>query len=58
MRKLSEKPKRKPGRPATGKTPQRIFRISDEDYAKIQAAASGDEVSVSEWVRSRLLRGL
>jgi predicted HicB family RNase H-like nuclease len=48
--------KRKPGRPATGQTPKRNFRISDDDWAVIEAAARSAGVSTSEWVRECLLK--
>jgi hypothetical protein len=58
MKKTSVKPTRKPGRPATGKTPQRVFRMADAEFAKVQAAAEHAETTVSEWIRARLLKGL
>lgn len=49
-------PKRGRGRPATGQTPKRYFRMDDDDWATVEQAAQAAEVSVSEWVRECLLR--
>jgi predicted HicB family RNase H-like nuclease len=47
---------RKPGRPATGKTPKRYFRMDDESWEAVETAARSVGVSTSEWVRDCLLR--
>jgi hypothetical protein len=49
-------PKRKPGRPATGQTPKRYFRMDDDGWAVIEAAARSAGVTTSEWVRECLLK--
>ncbi len=51
-----ETQKRKPGRPATGQMPRRIFRMSDDDWSAVEAAARSNGVTTSEWVRECLLR--
>jgi hypothetical protein len=48
--------KRKPGRPATGQTPKRYFRMDGADWAKVEAAARSAGMTTSEWVRGCLLR--
>jgi len=48
--------KRKPGRPATGQTPKRYFRMDDADWATVERAARAAKLSTSEWVRGCLLR--
>jgi hypothetical protein len=55
MAKHIEEP-RKPGRPATGQTPKRYFRMSDDDWARVESAAGSAGVTTSEWVRECLLR--
>lgn len=42
---------RRMGRPATGKTPLRSFRISDADYDLICRAAEVQGVTTSDWLR-------
>jgi hypothetical protein len=49
-------PKRGRGRPATGQTPKRYFRMSDDDWARVENAAVLAGVNVSEWVRECLLK--
>ncbi|MFO1043259.1 MAG: hypothetical protein U0941_15810 [Planctomycetaceae bacterium] len=43
------------GRPPTGETPKRYFRMSDADWALIEKAAANATESVSEYVRRVLL---
>ena len=47
---------RKPGRPATGQTPKRYFRMGDEDWDLVVNAAALGEETTSEYVRRVLLR--
>jgi hypothetical protein len=54
--KRKEPPKRGRGRPATGQTPKRYFRMDDDDWAKVESAARSVGVTTSEWVRECLLR--
>jgi hypothetical protein len=54
--KSTQPAKRKPGRPATGQTPKRIFRMDDKGWATVEAAAQAAGVTTSEWVRDTLLR--
>ena len=44
------------GRPATGKTPIRNFRINDEDWRQIEEAAASGKETTSAYVRRVLLR--
>ena len=46
--------KRGRGRPATGETPRRIFRMDDESWARVEQAAHAAGETVSEWVRKTL----
>lgn len=46
---------RRPGRPATGQTPKRNFRMDDESYAIVEAAAQAAEQTTSEFIRDTLL---
>lgn len=48
--------KPKIGRPATGQIPQRIFRMGEEDWAKIAAAAEASGETVSVYIRRVLLK--
>ncbi|MEX0677358.1 MAG: hypothetical protein WD063_09800 [Pirellulales bacterium] len=48
--------KRKPGRPATGQTPKRYFRMDDDGWNTIEQAARAAGLTTSEWVRECLLR--
>lgn len=48
--------KRGRGRPATGITPIRYFRMDDEGWATIEKAAELAGVTVSEWIRERLMK--
>jgi len=55
MAKHIEQP-RKPGRPATGQTPKRIFRMDDDGWATVEKAAQNAGVTTSEWIRECLLK--
>lgn len=51
-----EKPeKRGRGRPATGQTPKRYFRMDDESWAAVEAAARAQDEDVSSYVRKVLI---
>lgn len=54
--KTTTEPKRPPGRPATGQMPKRYFRMDDDGWARIERAAALSGVSVSEWIRDKLIR--
>ena len=54
--KTQETERRRPGRPATGLTPKRYFRMDDESWALVEQAAQTAGITVSEWVRDKLLR--
>ena len=47
--------KRGRGRPATGQTPKRYFRMDDESWGTVEAAAEAQGESVSRYVRRVLL---
>lgn len=47
--------KRGRGRPATGQTPKRYFRMDDESWATVEAAAKTQGEDVSTYVRRVLL---
>jgi uncharacterized protein (DUF1778 family) len=47
---------RKRGRPATGHTPKRYFRMSNDDWALVVKAAKRDGVSRSDFIREALLK--
>lgn len=42
------------GRPATGQTPQRMFRCTDKQWEAYRAAAAVDQMQLSAWIRSIL----
>jgi uncharacterized protein (DUF1778 family) len=48
--------KRRPGRPATGQTPMRYFRMDDESWKIVEQAAEATEQTVSDFIRETLLR--
>ena len=48
--------KPKIGRPATGQTPKRYFRMNEEDWAKVVAAAEASGETASEYLRRVLLK--
>ena len=52
---MAKEIKRRPGRPATGQTPKRYFRMDDESWALIEAAAKSQGEDVSSYVRRVLL---
>jgi uncharacterized protein (DUF1778 family) len=47
---------RKLGRPATGQTPKRYFRIKDESWRQIIKAAAAEGGTISDYLRRVLLR--
>jgi hypothetical protein len=51
-----EPPKRGPGRPATGKSPIRYFRMEDDAWGEIEQAASQADTTVSAWIRDCLMK--
>jgi predicted HicB family RNase H-like nuclease len=54
--KTSKEPAKRIGRPPTGQTPKRIFRMDDEGWQAVEAAARAAGVTTSEWVREVLSR--
>jgi hypothetical protein len=50
------KGKKRPGRPATGQTPKRYFRIKDESWEEIIAAAHAEGGTISDYLRKVLTR--
>jgi len=54
MKKQPAKPKM--GRPATGQTPKRIFRMADDDWTQVEQAAQSLGETTSEFVRRVLLK--
>ncbi|MGO8752944.1 MAG: DUF1778 domain-containing protein [Thermoguttaceae bacterium] len=44
------------GRPATGQTPKRYFRVDDETWAKIVHAAELNRETASEYMRRVLVK--
>lgn len=57
--KLAAKPVVKPkkrGRPATGKTPKRYFRIKDESWQNIIDAAHSQGGTISDYLRRVLIK--
>lgn len=55
-KKTKKEPERGPGRPATGKTPKRYFRMDDEGWEAIVEAAEAREQTASDFIRETLLR--
>jgi hypothetical protein len=47
---------RRPGRPATGLTPKRYFRMDDDSWAEVVRASEASKETASEYVRKVLLR--
>ena len=47
---------RQPGRPSTGLTPRRCFRMSHQQFQEIREAAEFEEMSPSAWIRKTLYR--
>jgi uncharacterized protein (DUF1778 family) len=52
----TKEPKRKRGRPATGKAPKRYFRMEDETWEVVQKAADVSGQTVSAFVRDSILK--
>jgi hypothetical protein len=48
--------KRPPGRPATGHTPKRYFRMNDDSWSLVEDAAERAGVTISDWIRERLIK--
>lgn len=48
--------KRGRGRPATGQMPKRYFRMDDEGWAMVEQSAQRAGVTMSDWIRERLLK--
>ena len=48
--------KKRRGRPATGVTPKRYFRMDDESYGLVEQAAELSGQSVSEYIRTVLIK--
>jgi hypothetical protein len=44
------------GRPATGLTPKRYFRMDDDSWAEVVKASEAERETTSEYVRRVLLR--
>ena len=53
--KAPKEARRPRGRPATGQTPKRYFRMDDESWGRIEEAAGAAGLTVSEWIRGKLL---
>jgi predicted HicB family RNase H-like nuclease len=47
---------KKRGRPATGHSPKRTFRMADREYNEVAEAASWERMSTSAWIRKTLYR--
>jgi hypothetical protein len=56
MKRTVEEQPRRPGRPATGKTPKRYFRMDDNSWADVVSASEASGETTSEYVRRVLLR--
>ena len=52
---VKKKTAKKRGRPATGTTPKRYFRMSDDDYQIVEAAASERDTTTSDFIRETIL---
>lgn len=50
------KEKRGRGRPATGQTPKRYFRMDDESWESIKKASGLSDGNISDYIRRVLLR--
>lgn len=46
---------RKPGRPATGVTPKRYFRMDDDDWQLVKNAAEARGETMSDFIRRVIL---
>ena len=44
------------GRPSTGVTPKRCFRMSDREFSEVLAAAEFEGLTPSAWMRKILFR--
>lgn len=52
---MATQEKRGRGRPATGQTPKRYFRMDGESWAEVEAAAKAQQEDVSSYIRRVLL---
>jgi hypothetical protein len=52
---MAKEQKRGRGRPATGQTPKRYFRMDDDGWAVVEAAAKARGSDVSTYIRGVLL---
>ena len=52
---MSDQPGRGPGRPTTGRTRPVLVRLTPEERAALDAAATADEVSAPEYARRAVL---
>jgi hypothetical protein len=48
--------KRRPGRPATGQTPKRYFRMDNDDWEQVVKASAKSKETASKYVRRVLLK--
>ena len=55
---MAKEQKRQRGRPATGQTPKRYFRMDDAGWAAVEQAATANGQTVSDFVRDALLRAV
>jgi len=53
---METKTERGRGRPATGQTPKRYFRMDGEAWSLVEQAAKRTGITVSEWIRDRLTK--
>ena len=53
---MAKEKKPKMGRPATGQTPKRYFRMDDAAWGLVEQAATANGQTVSDFVRETLLR--
>jgi hypothetical protein len=51
-----KQPPKKPGRPATGQTPKRYFRMADEQWDEVTRAADKLQETASDYIRRVLLK--
>ena len=48
--------KKGPGRPATGQTPKRYFRMDDDSWKAVEDAARARGQTASDFIRETLLK--
>jgi hypothetical protein len=56
MKAKRKKAAKKPGRPATGRTPKRYFRIKDDAWQMVIDAAAASGETISDYLRRVLAR--